>query len=123
MARILVVDDHPLVRKAMRDVLLAAGHDVLEAQNGREAEAAVATGAPDLVLLDIMMPEQDGIETIIALRRTYAGLRILAMSAGGHGRLDFLTAAKTFGADAVLQKPFDGPQLVATIDAVLAAKP
>jgi len=123
MARILVVDDHPLVRKAMRDVLLAADHEVLEAQNGREAEAAVATQAPALVLLDIMMPEQDGIETIIALRRSYPRLHILAMSAGGHGRLDFLTAAKKFGADGVLQKPFDGPQLVAMIDAVLSPKP
>jgi len=107
----------------MRDVLLLAEHDVLEAQNGHEAEAAVATEAPDLVLLDIMMPEQDGIETILALRRTYPALRILAMSAGGHGRPDFLTAAKTFGADAVLQKPFDGPQLIEMIDGMLAPKP
>lgn len=119
MARILVADDHPLVRKAVREVLLGAGHDVVVVANGREAEAAVQDRQPDLVLLDILMPEKDGIETILSLRRHLPTLRILAMSAGSYGRTDFLAVAAKFGADAVLRKPFDGPELLAAVDALL----
>jgi DNA-binding response OmpR family regulator len=120
MARILVADDHPLVRKAVSDILLGAGHDVVLVANGREAEAAVGDDPPDLVLLDILMPEKDGIETILSLRRQYPDLRILAMSAGSFGHTDFLAAAAKFGADVLLRKPFDGVELVAAVDALLA---
>jgi two-component system, chemotaxis family, chemotaxis protein CheY len=123
MARILVVDDHPLVRRAVREILSVAGHEIFEAENGRQAEMAMASCRPDLVLLDILMPEQDGIETIIALRRQYPELHIVAMSAGGYGGANFLATAKKLGADLVLQKPFDGADLVAAIDAAFAGKP
>lgn len=124
MAHILIADDHTLVRKAVRDVLSAGGHETTEVENGRQAVAAIAVRRPDLVLLDILMPEQDGIETILVLRQQDPGLRILAISAGGgFGRADFLATAKKLGADAVLQKPFDGPQLLAAIDELLASRP
>jgi CheY-like chemotaxis protein len=104
MARvILVVDDEPAARELIRTTLEGAGYDVLEACDGREAEAVLAGSHVDLMITDIVMPEQDGLETIKAVRKSYPLLKIIAMSdtAGGYQ----LRAARLLGADAVIAKP------------------
>ncbi len=122
MARILVVDDNSLIRQTIKHVLAAQGHEVYEAENGRHGEALALRDSPDVVVIDILMPEQEGVETIISLRRQRPGMRILAISGGGQKRYpDFLTMAKQFGAHATLAKPFDRDALVGALAPLLSA--
>ncbi|MBW7852208.1 MAG: response regulator [Rhodospirillales bacterium] len=116
MVKVLVVDDEELVRLTLRQMLESEGHDVLEARNGREAVAIQNKTPADIVLTDIIMPEQEGIETIIQLRRQDPNLRIIAISGGGRMKnLDFLRVAANVGADATLTKPFTTDELVEVI--------
>ncbi len=123
MAIILLVEDDESVRRATRIVLESAGHSVIEAPNGLRVEATVAEHKPDLVLTDMLMPERDGVETVLALRRRHPNLPIVAMSGGGkRGHLD-LGVVKRLGATATLDKPFDGEQLNRLIKDVLDNPP
>ena len=122
MARILVIDDERLVRRTVRSALEAAGHEVLEASNGREALQIQATTRLDLVITDLMMPEKDGMEVLLALRRDAPGLKVIAMSGGGiYGQIEPLQAAEPLGAVASLQKPFTLDELRQTVERALAA--
>jgi CheY-like chemotaxis protein len=125
MANILVVDDNPELREALLDVLGAAGHAVTTAINGLKAVDLVRSNVIALVITDLFMPEREGIETIIELRRHHPRLRIIAMSGGGGGRVGEALApernllmARKLGATATLAKPFTPRQLT---DAVIAA--
>lgn len=121
MAKVLVVDDEELVRLTLRQMLESEGHEVLEARNGREAVAIQNETPADIVLTDIIMPEQEGIETIIQLRRQDPNLRIIAISGGGRMKnLDFLRVAANVGADATLTKPFTTDELVEVIRGCMA---
>ena len=123
MARIMVVDDEVALRRTIRLMLEQAGHEVIEASNGREAEEKQRAEPVSLLLVDIIMPEKEGIETIMALRREYNNLRIIAMSGGGRVRnLRFLDIAKDLGADAALAKPFRRDELIAVVNAQLSAQ-
>jgi CheY-like chemotaxis protein len=100
--KILVVDDEPGVRSYLRKILAAAGYEVFESRHGAEAVQQLQRFQVDLVLTDLAMPEQEGIETIRILRRQHPKLRIVAMS----GRFpDLLGVAEHLGADAVTVKP------------------
>ncbi|MBM3600940.1 MAG: response regulator [Alphaproteobacteria bacterium] len=112
MARILIIDDEPDIRKAMRSLLEKEGHGVVEAANGVLGLRQFDAGDFDLVITDIVMPEKEGIETILHIRRIKPGQKILAISGGGpSGNLHYLQSAKTLGADEVLTKPFDAEEL------------
>jgi DNA-binding response OmpR family regulator len=118
--RILVVDDEPAILAAVRVVLEAAGFEVSEAPDGLAALRLCRTQSVDLVLCDVFMPNQDGLETISVLRQQNPSVKIVAMSGGGSvwtGGL--LATAQELGASAVLQKPFTGKQLLAVIRQVL----
>ena len=71
MAKILVVDDDNHYRSALRRLLADSGHDVVEAENGSEAIFLYKKGAIDVVITDLLMPEKDGIELILELKRGY----------------------------------------------------
>lgn len=106
MAIILIVDDDPTVRLIAGELLRSEDHAIVEAEDGDEALKIVASMAVDLVVLDMLMPNKDGLETIVELRRRNPGIRILAISSGGRmepGHL--LRTAMMFGADDCLQKP------------------
>lgn len=119
MARILVIDDDPLVRKAIKAVLDRAGHAVVLAPDGRVGVAEYGRSAFDLVITDILMPEQEGMETIRALRNANPSVKILAISGGGRvGNQDFLDLARKLGACRSLKKPFDPEHLMAEVDAL-----
>ncbi|HEX3746642.1 MAG TPA: PAS domain S-box protein [Bryobacteraceae bacterium] len=117
-ARILVVDDEDGVRALLREILENRGHQVIEAANGKEAVRLVSAEVPDLVISDIVMPEQEGLETIQALGRLAPNLPIIAISGAFGGQ--FLTLARLIGADAVLDKPISSDILLAKVDEVLA---
>ena len=121
MAKILVIDDEKLVRLTVRQALELAGHTVVEAEDGRDGVDVFIHHGPDLVITDLIMPEQEGIATIGELRRARADLPIIAMSGGGrNGNKDFLQAAAGLGANRVVKKPFDVDALMATVDEMLA---
>ena len=121
MATILVVDDEEIVRTYFRQVLTDAAYEVVLAKNGADALAKLKDHPVDFVLMDLVMPDQEGIETIATLRAERPELKIVAIS-GKFGGM-FLTVAKSLGANATLAKPVSPDELLATIRKVLAACP
>jgi two-component system, chemotaxis family, chemotaxis protein CheY len=116
MTRILVVDDDAHVRTVARALLEAAGFQVVEAESGTAALAALSRESVGVVLTDIFMPDTDGIELIHALHGTSPGLPIVAMSGGGYddGK-DVLAVARLLGAAQIIQKPLTHRKLVGAI--------
>lgn len=107
MATILLIDDDELVRRTLTLALRAAGHEVHTAREGREGLQILSSAQPDLVITDIIMPDQEGIETIMQIRKRDSRIPIIAISgAGVSGTLDFLGTATAFGATRVIRKPF-----------------
>ncbi len=107
MARILVIDDDDQVRGMLRQMLERAGYEVIEAPDGEEGMRLYREAPSDLVIMDLIMPEKEGIETIMELRQRKPGLKIIAMSGGGRvGNTQYLHLAKSLGADNVMPKPF-----------------
>ena len=118
--RILVADDEPAVVGAVRPVLEAAGFEVSEAADGLAVLRACRTESVDLVLCDVFMPNQDGLETIAQLRSQNPAVKIVAMSGGGSAWTSGLLATATqLGASAVLHKPFTRKQLLEVVRQVL----
>jgi signal transduction histidine kinase/CheY-like chemotaxis protein len=113
VGRILVVDDDDAVRGILQKTLSAAGYEALSARDGREGMRMVAAHPFNLVLIDLIMPGQEGIETIRELHRNYPSIHIVAMS----GALDpvYLKTAELLGADVSLRKPIDGRELLRTL--------
>jgi hypothetical protein len=120
-AYILVADDDAAVRGFLRTVLKRGGYKVIEAANGREALRQARATPVALVITDLVMPEQEGIETIQLLRRELPQIGIIAISGAFGGQL--LRAAKALGANAILEKPFNPELLLAMVKAVLLRQP
>ncbi len=118
MARILVVDDDPLIRKMLERTLGGAGHTVVPAADRREARDLLGVEPVDLVITDIDVPEVDGLQIIAALRRERSKVPVLALSARS-GRDSRLSMATAFGADRTLVKPFDLRQLLEAVEDLL----
>jgi CheY-like chemotaxis protein len=119
---ILVIDDEAAIRQLVRRILERAGHSVIEAPNGRKGISLLRERQVDLVITDILMPEVEGIETILEIRRQFPSTRILAISGGGSvkGTSIYLEAASKLGADAILPKPFRAYALRQLVDRLLA---
>lgn len=118
---ILIADDEAGLRLMLGRVLEKAGFVVIPVANGKEAVEAVGRCPVDLVITDLVMPEREGIETIVLLRREYPGLRIVAMSGAWGGQ--YLETAKLLGADAALEKPIEAANLVNLVRTLLANRP
>lgn len=122
MASILVIEDDSAMREAIRLMLLQRGHEIHTASEGGAALMRLDTTKFDLVITDMLMPGQEGIETIRCLRRLAPALPILAISGGGNtGFHDALEAARLLGANATLTKPFAMPDLSQLVERLLAA--
>ena len=120
MESILLIDDDEALRGALRLALERAGYSVVVARDGREGLQLFRHLPPDLVITDIVMEGQEGLETIQVLRRETPGVKIIAMSGGGsRGDRTFLEAARLLGAQQTLDKPFDVPHLLTAVRAVL----
>jgi two-component system chemotaxis response regulator CheY len=116
MKQILLIDDDAFVRVTVCAILNKSGYSVTCATNGEEGAEIFRALKPDLVITDIIMPNREGIETILLIRREHPAARIIAMSGGGRiGSADLLTMARELGADHVLRKPFDMDTLIATV--------
>ena len=121
MIRILVIDDEPAVRDMMRQTLERAGYEVDDAGDGRQGMVQLRQQPVDLVITDILMPEQEGIETIRMLRKEFPQVKILAISGGGKkGQLDVLPVAQAFGAHSTLAKPFERKDLLDAVSALVS---
>jgi two-component system chemotaxis response regulator CheY len=108
MTAILLIDADGHALAALRRTLERAGYTVLEAYNGREGLQRYRTAPTEVVITDILMPEQDGLETIRALRRQFPEVKLIAISGGGRTvHMDFLDVAERLGVHCTLHKPFD----------------
>lgn len=114
---ILVVDDDPGVREVIRAMLESVGFSVRLATNGREAVAMLENSQFDLILTDLVMPEQEGITTIKEIRQKYPDLKVIAMSGAFGG--DYLRIAGYLGAHGTLAKPIRLESILNVIDDVL----
>jgi two-component system, OmpR family, KDP operon response regulator KdpE len=115
-SRILVVDDEPQIQRFLKPSLMAAGYEVVEAGTGAEALKAVATQAPDLVILDLGLPDMDG-KDVIANLRAWSDIPIVILSA--RDRESEKIAALDLGADDYIEKPFGIGELTARIRTAL----
>lgn len=122
--RVLVIDDDELVRATLVDTLQTAGINVITAANGRIGVELLETAKVQAVITDILMPDQEGLETIREIKKSYPGLGILAISGGGASGIDtqLLKFARELGADRTLPKPFSARELVTAVRAVLAER-
>jgi len=124
MPRILVIDDEPLVRSTVVMILTRAGFSVEEASDGAAGIAMCHKNLPDVVITDIFMPNRDGIEVVMALKRSYPRTKLIAMTGGGQTRMmEIASPAKLLGADHILHKPFERESLLAAVTAVLGTPP
>jgi two-component system, response regulator, stage 0 sporulation protein F len=120
MATILVIDDEPSIRGLLKEVLVKAGHRVLEAENGRKGLTLYQNELVDLVIMDLLMPETDGLEATLQLTREYVDAKVIAIT-GAQGDHNFLDIAKLFGARRAFEKPFDINKLLDAVKEELAA--
>lgn len=106
-SQILVIEDDRAVRELMLHTLSRAGYRVLSAEDGNEGMNIFRSEHPDLVITDIVMPQKEGFETIMALRKEQPDVKVIAMSGGGrHGTEDYLSVARKLGACRTVAKPF-----------------
>jgi len=124
MQHILVIDDEPAIRTLLRNYLQEEGYAICLAQDGRHALRLCVDYQADLIITDVFMPDQDGLEVIMTMRQRRPGLPIIAMSGGGRmDKRDVLHIAKSMGAARVMTKPLDLDALLATIHEVLPPTP
>lgn len=124
MARILVVDDDEQIRILLDLVLSRDSHEVVTAENGVVASTLQRERPADVVIMDIIMPEKEGFETIIEFRRDYPETKIIAISGGGRlGADQYLKLAKAIGADVIFEKPLLMLQLREAIHRLVPADP
>ncbi|HEV8015080.1 MAG TPA: response regulator [Stellaceae bacterium] len=122
MKKILVIEDNAIVRNTVSRILQSAGYQVVTANDGVQGFETFRKEQPDLVISDIIMPEQEGIGTIRQILAEKPSAKIIAISGGGRiGNTDFLQIARKMGAVDALAKPFDPEDLLGRINTCLKA--
>lgn len=120
MASILVIDDDEDIRLILVTLLQRMGHTVLQAGNGLDGLKTYCSHSIDLVITDLVMPEKEGLSTIMELRKIQPRVRIIAMSGGlAHDPKLYLHMAEKLGADRVLRKPFQLTDLQSAVEDTL----
>lgn len=123
MARILIIEDDNEVRDYLESVLTRAGYEVCSAANGMEGVQLFRRVPADLVITDIIMPEKDGIETILDLRHGNEKLKVIAISGGGRSEPEnYLHSARLLGADRTMKKPFTNQEMLAAVADLLSGQ-
>ena len=121
LSKVLVVDDDEELCSLLQEVLREASYEVQCAGDGKVAMALFLEHAPDLVVLDLIMPTQEGLETILQMRRINPAAKIIAISGGGHvAAKDYLALAERLGAKRTLTKPYTPQEILAAIKEVLS---
>jgi CheY-like chemotaxis protein len=122
MPNILLVDDDESFRNMLHKTLERAGYQVEDAPNGQAALEVYQQRPSDLIITDLVMPEREGLETILELRRLYPSVKIIAMSGGGRiNAKNDLIMAKKLGAKQTLAKPFSHQEILDVVAQVLQA--
>lgn len=120
MAHILIIDDDKDFRQMLQEMLEREGYTVSSAVDGAEGIKLFKNKAADLVITDIIMPEKEGLETILNLRQDYPDVKIFAISGGGRTHPgNYLITAKHFGAMKIFMKPFNKNELLEAIREVI----
>ena len=120
MAHILIIDDDAQLLAMLRQTLERDGYEVVEASDGEEGLRRYRENPTDLIITDLIMPEKEGIETIIEIRRDFPDVKIIAISGGG--RVDpgqYLSIAKSFGAQYTFAKPIERKELLKAVRELL----
>lgn len=119
--KILVIDDDDLTRSMVCSALKKANYEVFEAANGNDGVQKAQDERPDLVVTDILMPDKEGIETILEIKTIDSSIKIVAMSGGGSSKnMTFLDMAQKVGAEEVISKPFKPSALLDVINTMFA---
>ena len=122
MARVLVVEDDPQVRMMLRMMLERAGYEIGEACDGKEAIRSQRDDPADLIITDIIMPETEGLETIMEVRREWPSVPIIAISGGGTEPPEkYLKLAKGLGACRSFPKPVDRDEMLQAVGELIEA--
>jgi len=120
MTRVLIIDDEAPIRSMLKLMLERDGFEVAEAPDGMEAIRIYRQNPADLIITDLIMPNQDGIGMIIALKKEFPDVKIIAMSGGGLNKPEgYLKGAKKLGAACTLTKPIDRDEMLRAIKDVL----
>ncbi len=124
MNRILVIDDDSQIREILKQYLEMAEYEVLTAPNGNEAIRLHRAAPADLIITDIVMPEKEGLETIMEFRRQFPSVKAIAVSGGGRvGAEEYLGIAKALGAQETFTKPFELAKLLEAVRELLRKPP
>jgi two-component system chemotaxis response regulator CheY len=119
MAKVLIVDDAEFLRMRISKVLLANGHTVVEADNGLNAVSTYTSARPDVVLMDITMPEMDGLMALKEIKALDPQARVVMLTALGQDSV--VLEAMRFGALDFLLKPFESNRVLSTVNKALSA--
>ncbi|NOY36657.1 MAG: response regulator [Chlorobi bacterium] len=120
MARIIVIDDEPYILLMLKKMLEKEGHEVEMATNGVEGSELFEQNPADLIITDIVMPEKEGLETIMDLRVKNPQLKIIAISGGGRvDSREYLNSAQLLGANKTIQKPFKKDEIIQAVRELL----
>ncbi|MEX2156895.1 MAG: response regulator [Gemmatimonadales bacterium] len=123
MTRVIVIDDQDAIRRLIRRALESKGYAVLEASDGGAGLKLLAQEAVELVITDIFMPGQDGIETLRQIRKEFPQVKVIVISGGDStGTLDMRRDAEFLGAVRSLAKPFTTTELVGLVEEVLGPR-
>lgn len=122
MKKILIVDDDDLIRDLIYEILEPQGYQILLAENGNRALEILDKEEIDLIITDIIMPDKEGIETILDIKKRLPHAKIIAMSGGGQLEANsYLSMAKRLGVNATLTKPFTPVKLLNVVQEILEA--
>ncbi|MEJ2212740.1 MAG: response regulator [Gammaproteobacteria bacterium] len=110
MAKILIIDDDSITLMKLKAMLEQANHEVVSINDGIHAMNAISENIPEMVITDIIMPEQEGIDTVMQIVENYPDLPVVTMSGDQLG-INFLELSKSLGASATLRKPIDKDEL------------
>ena len=121
MAVILLVEDNRDLREMLRTTLVKRKYTVSEASNGKEALLRFKPAITDMIITDLIMPDEDGLKVIMKIKEMKPGIKIIAISGGGKaGPGNYLDLAKMLGADEVISKPFSINDLMKKIEIMLS---
>ena len=123
MAKVLVVDDEAPIRALVSKILIKDGHEVMEAENGQIACNLFSGANVDLIITDLVMPEKNGIEMILELKKNNPGVKVIAISGGVgfSGYFDLLSVARLLGAKHIIKKPFTVDDIRKAVNDMLAS--
>ena len=120
MARILIIDDNAQLREMLNLTLTLVGHQVQEAAGGEAGVKLYKANPVDLIIVDILMPEKGGLETIVEMKREFPNVKIIGISGGFQKKTDAThTLADLLGVERTLSKPFASEELLKAVDEIL----